>query len=155
MPELDPDVAGSPMPLQFEFLDQDQIAVLEDWVRDGAQPGTFFDQNVRPIFGSEEDAALGTFGTGRCIQCHYAGTPNPPNLSEPFGPEGLVGVRASARADLMRVVPGDVENSFMILKVRAREPDVLLGAPMPYKFEPLSSRQIQTVRDWIADGALP
>ena len=147
------EAGGSPMPYQVPPLDEEQIGILEKWVADGANNDQFFAQNVRPIFGSEESA--GAYYQGRCIYCHYEGSPNPLNLSDPFGPDGLVEVPASFRGDMLRVVPGDPEESLLILKVRAQRPEGDIGAQMPYSFTELTTRQIGIVRQWIAEGAKP
>jgi hypothetical protein len=146
-------LGGAAMPYQLDPVNPEQLSILEQWVTDGAQPGTFFETSVRPIFGSEE--SVGSFYGGKCIFCHYTGSPNPLDLSDPFGPNGLVGVRATYRADMVRVLPGNPEESLMILKVRATESNSDFGAPMPYKFDPLSASQVDLVRQWILEGARP
>ncbi|HTV19205.1 MAG TPA: hypothetical protein VMG12_11055 [Polyangiaceae bacterium] len=145
---------GSPMPYQVPPLDEEQIGILEQWVTDGAKDDAFFAQNVRPIFGSEDTA--GNYYRGRCIYCHYDGSPNPLNLSKPFDPvEGLVNVPARYRGDMVRVLPGNPEESLLILKVRAQRPEGDIGAQMPYSYPALTDRQIDVVRQWIAEGARP
>jgi hypothetical protein len=118
-------------------------------VTNGALPGPAFDADVLPIFGSV------TALRGKCVFCHYPGSPNPLDLSDPFGPNGLVNVDATYRGDMKRVVPGDPENSLMILKVRAERANSDIGAQMPYSFEELSERQVGIVRQWIVEGARP
>lgn len=148
---------GSPMPFQVPPLDGDEIATLEQWITDGAEDNQFFQQNVRPIFGSESSA--GAYYGGKCIFCHYTGSPNPLDLSNPFGPNGLVnggvGVDATYVGDMLRVQPGSPEDSLLILKVRAVRPESEIGAQMPYSFVNLSTSQIDLVRRWIAEGARP
>jgi hypothetical protein len=144
---------GSAMPLQVEPLDEDQVDTLEAWVSNGAQNDATFASQVRPIFGDENDAS--SFFSGRCVFCHYEGTPNPPDLTNPFGPNGLVNVNARYRADMVRVKPGDPEESLLILKVRATSPDSDIGNQMPYSYNPLTATQLGIVRQWIAEGARP
>lgn len=138
---------GSAMPLQIPPLTVDELATFETWVAQGATEADF--APVREIIGVETRIA------GKCIYCHYAGTPNPPNLSDPFGPEGIVNVKAIYRADMLRVLPGDPERSLLIQKVRLNVPDSEYGAQMPYSYNPLTTRQLDTVRQWILEGALP
>lgn len=140
--------AGAPMPLQVEPLTQQEIATVEQWVLDGAVDGAFYREEVQPIFGYRERGQR-----AKCVFCHYPGTPNPPDLTDPFGPEGLF-QRALFRPDYDRVAPGDPDNSFLILKIRATEVQDGLGAPMPYSYDPLSPSEIDVVRRWIAEGAL-
>jgi hypothetical protein len=144
---------GAAMPLQIQPLSQPDLDVLEQWVTEGAQPGAFFNNNVATIFGSE--ASVGAFYGGKCIFCHYEGSPNPLNLSDPFGPDGLVNVDATYRADMKRVLPGDPDQSLLILKVRALEPNSDYGAQMPYSYGALTASQVDTVRQWILEGARP
>lgn len=145
---------GAPMPLQISPLDAQELETLEQWILDGAQPGTFFEQNVRPIFGSEDSP--GAYYGGKCIYCHYTGSPNPLDLSNPFDPEnGLVDVDATYVGDMVRVRPGDPEDSLLMLKVRAQRPESEIGAQMPYSYTALSTTQIDLVRRWIAEGARP
>jgi hypothetical protein len=144
---------GSSMPLQPRPLTPEQIAVLEQWIVDGAQPGPFFDANVRRIFGSPDSVV--DYAAGRCICCHYEGSPNPLDLSDPFGPNGLVGVNATYRAGMQRVAPGDPEQSLLMIKVTAMESTSDYGAPMPYSFTKLTTAQVDIVRQWILEGARP
>jgi hypothetical protein len=176
-PEAAP--AGSHMPLQVPPLGTDEISLLEDWVAAGAVNGAFMDRgdrltpqvrppqersfaaDIRPIFG--EEAELNHINgvcqpsqrvCARCVYCHYEGTPNPPNLSDPFGPDGIVGVTSSLRPDLKRVAPGDPEKSLLIHKVRPN-PGTEYGARMPYSYPVLTRDQVELVRQWIEDGAHP
>lgn len=139
---------GAPMPLQIAPLTPEEIAAFETWVAQGALNDASF-APVRQIIGDE--ARIG----GKCIFCHYEGTPNPPNLTDPFGREGLVNVPAIYRADMVRVLPGDPERSLLIQKIRLDAPDSIYGAQMPYSYNPLTSREIEIVRQWILEGARP
>jgi len=172
--------AGAHMPLQVLPLSDDDIYLLEDWVFAGAPNGPFMDRgdrlaeqvrapqarsfaaDIRPLFGVEEDlnSANGVCRPGqgvcaRCVYCHYEGTPNPPNLSDPFGPDGVVGVSSILRPEMNRVQPGDPEASLLIWKIRPSEPESEYGPRMPYSFNPLTPPQVELVRQWIADGAHP
>lgn len=145
---------GDPMPLQIEPLSEAELGILETWITNGAQNDAYFTDNVKPIFGSEETPEL--FANGKCVFCHYEGSDTPNlDLTDPFGPNGLVNVAAKYRGSSVRVVPGNPEESFLMRKVRATEADPVIGAPMPYSFGLLSERQIGTVRQWILEGAVP
>jgi hypothetical protein len=166
--------AGLPMPLQIPALTQPEVNLVEDWIRARAPNGNFtdrsgqsrnFDTDIRRrIFGDENelrqvrgvcDLAGGI--CARCIYCHYQGTPNPPDLSNPFGPDGLVGVNSIYTDAKVRVAPGDPDASFLMdkIKVENRQPDATYGAPMPYSYSALNSTQLNTVRQWILEGARP
>lgn len=145
---------GSAMPLQVPVLTAPELAAVEQWITNGAQNDAFFTNNVKPIFGSEESGGL--FFNGKCVFCHYEGSENPGlDLNDPFGPNGLVNVKTTYRGDYFRVVPGNPDESFLMLKVRAQQPDSVIGAPMPYSFALLTERQIDIVRQWIVEGARP
>jgi hypothetical protein len=147
------DHGGAAMPLQIPRLTEAEVGVLETWITNGAQNDDYFTANVRPIFGAEED---GLFFNGKCVFCHYEGSSSPNlNLEDPFGPNGLVDVPTTYRGASVRVVPGNPDESFLMLKVRATAPDSVVGAPMPYSYALLTERQIDTVRQWIVEGARP
>jgi hypothetical protein len=177
-PEVPP--AGQHMPLQVPPLTADDIGLLEDWVFAGAPNGDFMDRgdrltpqvrapqprsfakDVRALFGVEQElnqvngvCRPGQGVCARCVYCHYEGTPNPPNLSDPFGPDGVVGVFSTLRPELMRVAPRDPENSLLIRKIRPDSSTADYGARMPYSFPVLSLTEVIQVRQWIADGAHP
>jgi hypothetical protein len=145
---------GAAMPLQVEPITPDELDKLETWITNGAQNDQYFADNVRPIFGSEESDGL--FFSGKCVFCHYPGSPNPQlDLTDPFGPNGLVNVDATYRGDIKRVQPNEPEESLLILKVRAQSADGDIGAQMPYSFDKLTASQVETVRQWIVEGAKP
>jgi hypothetical protein len=176
---------GSPMPLLVPRLTQAQVNLIEDWVTAGAPDGSQvfqardpvtcpttpcvtrnFSIHVQPIFG-EEDKLRASNGVcnpnegfcGRCVLCHYKDTPNAPDLTQPFGPRGLIfgtqTIEASYRSGIARVQPGEPENSLLIHKIRAEAPSSDYGPQMPYSFDPLSPTQLDLVRRWIAEGAHP
>lgn len=146
----DPGVqAGEFMPWSPPRLTSDEIQALRQWVTDGALNDAFYEANVRPIFGTA--GALGAPG-GKCSYCHYAGG-LVPNLSDPFDPEdGVVNVAASIPR-WTRVIPGDPDNSLLIVKVEATADGDGHGAPMPMVYEPLTAEEIALVRRWIEEGA--
>jgi hypothetical protein len=156
---------GSRMPPQLPPLADDgpEIGALTQWITSGANDDTFFETEVRPIFGDVSDTqsifAVAANGQpdprGKCILCHYEGAPNPLDLTDPFGPDGLVNVKASYRPDRVRVVPRAPEQSFLIDKVTADNPMSEIGGQMPFSFTPLTATQIETVRQWILEGARP
>ena len=172
--------AGSHMPLQVPPLTADEVALLEDWVSAGAPNGDFmdrgdritpqarppqlrnFERDVQPLFGVEQElnhvngvCHPGQGTCAHCVYCHYQGTPNPPNLSDPFGPDGIVNVCWTLRPDLKRVAPGDPEQSLLIWKVRPNSSVADYGSRMPYSYRALSDEEVALVRQWIQDGAHP
>jgi hypothetical protein len=149
-----PEDAGEHMPLQIERITADELARIEQWVSDGAQDNAFYDQQVRPIFVSTSPGV-----PGKCDTCHYANTPDPPDLTDPFGANGLVNIPSRFRADLLRVVPNDPDASLLVQRVRASAGDNLpsseYGSPMPKPIAALTTEQVDQVRQWIAEGARP
>ncbi len=151
--------AGERMPLQIPPVTAEELASIEQWIVEGATETEQFRLEVVPILGN----ASNSFGypdpkPGKCVHCHYEGTPNPPDLTNPFDREtGVVNVDALYRADMDRVTPGEPERSLLFLKVRLGPDaaDASIGAPMPFSFEPLSDRSVDVVRQWIVEGARP
>jgi hypothetical protein len=61
---------------------------------------------------------------------------------------------AAAEAEKLRVVPGKPDESFLFQKITGQlKPDE--GDRMPQTGIPLTAEQIEMIRQWIADGALP
>jgi hypothetical protein len=56
-------------------------------------------------------------------------------------------------AGLLRVAAGDPGKSFLLVKLEGPPPDQ--GSRMPLGLPPLSPEQIDLVRAWIEQGALP
>ncbi len=67
----------------------------------------------------------------------------------------LVGVQPDNRnartAGLLRVDPGNPDNSFLVVKLEGPPPP--MGSRMPFGQPPLSASEIQVIRDWITAGA--
>ena len=72
--------------------------------------------------------------------------------NEPF--EGLVGVASIADPDILRVSPGDPDNSLLFQVVQAPVPDVALGElrQMPIGAQ-LDAADLDQLRRWIEEGA--
>lgn len=85
--------------------------------------------------------------------CHAGANPQlGQDLSDGQAFANIVNVQSVERPDLMRVRPGDPENSYLLKKIRG-DADIV-GARMPLGRSPLSQEQINLVRDWIMEGAL-
>jgi hypothetical protein len=106
------------------------------------QPAPDFTTDVQPIFN------------GNCAfsNCHgfSAGLTLTPSVSY----SRLVNVR-STQSSLFRVAPGDPDNSFLYIKIAGCPGPRCVGTRMPSGRPPLAEVHIQTIRDWIAAGALP
>jgi hypothetical protein len=63
----------------------------------------------------------------------------------------LVGVPSAEQPSLLRVKPGDPDNSYMVRKIEGAAG--ILGGQMPLGETPLPQATIDAIRQWIADGA--
>jgi hypothetical protein len=147
--DLEPKVDGDPMPWNIPRLSAQELENLRRWIADGAKDDAFYRGTIARLFG--DGVSLGSRG-GKCSYCHYPGADFGPDLTDPFHPErGAVGL-PSAYGNV-RVVPGDPEASLLFVKVEDAQLPPALGKPMPLHFERLTESELQTVRDWIAQGA--
>lgn len=95
--------------------------------------------------------------TPLCSGCHSgsqpAGGPLPgsQNLTAGNTFANLVGVASLEQPNLMRVKPGDPDNSYVIHKVEGTAG--ITGAQMPFGGPPLSPDTIAQIRSWISSGA--
>ena len=84
--------------------------------------------------------------------CHQgAGAPQGLRLDAANSYAMLVGMAASQVSSLNRVEPGDPDNSYLIQKL---EGTAAVGQRMPLNQPPLAATTINTIRQWIIDGAL-
>ncbi len=105
------------------------------------QTGVDFDGQIQIIF------------ILRCTGCHSGpAAPHGLDLSNGQAHGNLVNVPSAEVPSLMRVKPGDPNNSYLVQKV---EGTAAVGGRMPLGFDPLSSEQIALIREWISEGANP
>ena len=106
-----------------------------------------------PVFGpvfSEIQAGLFT-PTCATSGCHSgAGAPLGLRLDAANSYGLLVGVASGQVPSLLRVAPGDPDNSYLIRKLSGTGS----GGRMPLNAPPLSQAQIDVIRQWITDGAI-
>jgi hypothetical protein len=87
-----------------------------------------------------------------CIECHVGNTaPEGMRLDPQNAFSNLVGVPSVERPDLLRVKPGDPNNSYIIQKLEGGPG--IVGGQMPLNRPPLSQETINAIRLWIAQGA--
>jgi len=91
--------------------------------------------------------------TAICTACH-TGSAAPLGLALDAGLSysRLVGVGSVQVPALKRVAPGKPDSSYIVWKIEGRSG--IIGGRMPLGLSPLTSEQIQAIRDWIAAGAL-
>ncbi|MDH3589950.1 MAG: Ig-like domain-containing protein, partial [Gammaproteobacteria bacterium] len=125
----------------------------------GAGNGEGLDANGRPgnsstgplaaTFTSIQDNVLTPF----CTSCH-AGSAAPLGLRLESGSSFalLVNIPSVQESGVLRVAPGDPDNSYLIQKL---EGTAGTGSRMPLGTPPLPQSTIDVIRAWIAAGALP
>ncbi len=87
-----------------------------------------------------------------CTACHAGGgAPQGLRLDATNSYALLVGVPSTEVPSILRVKPGDPDNSYLIQKL---EGHAAVGAQMPFGQPPLPAATIAVIRQWITDGAL-
>jgi hypothetical protein len=114
--------------------------------------------NLEPTFSSiQRDIFEATDSTGRqpCTNCHTDQGRNPAgglNLRHDVAHASLVNVSSARKPGVVRVIPGDPANSYLIHKLQGN-PDIV-GQRMPLPGGPyLSEGQMKIIRRWIEIGA--
>jgi hypothetical protein len=88
-----------------------------------------------------------------CTVCHAGGAaPQGLRLDATNSYSLLVGVPSNEVPSVLRVAPGDPDNSYIIQKL---EGHAAVGAQMPFGGPPLPAATIAVIRQWITDGAAP
>jgi hypothetical protein len=115
--------------------------------------------NLEPSFSSiEQNIFQATDSSGRaaCTQCHTSsgGRTPPQGISlDPGAAYGsLVGVASRQKPGLLRVNPGNPDESYLVHKLEGRAD--IVGQRMPRTAGPfLTEGQMMVIRRWIALGA--
>ena len=127
-----------------------------------AGKGTGLDANGRPLgsgggtggvttadFQSIQDTVF----TPICTVCHAgAGAPQGLRLDAANSFGLLVNVPSNEVPSMLRIKPGDPDNSYLIQKI---EGHASVGAQMPFGGPPLAADVIAAIRQWVSDGAQP
>lgn len=88
--------------------------------------------------------------------CHRAGSPAGLSLRCGDGYGELVDVESTQGEPLVRVLPGDVTQSYMWLKLTSQHVGAGgSGEQMPLNRPPLSTDELATIQGWIEAGAPP
>jgi Bacterial Ig-like domain len=122
--------------------------------------GQGLDQNGQPIsaggssgpvtadFQSIQDNVF----TPICSKCHIGGgAPEGLQLDAAHSYNLLVGVPSAEQPAVLRVKPGDPDNSYMVQKIEGLSS--ITGLQMPYMEMPLPQATIDAIRQWITNGA--
>jgi hypothetical protein len=87
-----------------------------------------------------------------CAQCHIgASAPEGLQLDAGHSYNLLVGVPSSEQPNLLRVKPGDPDDSYMVHKIEGAPG--IDGGQMPLGETPLPQATIDAIRQWISNGA--
>jgi hypothetical protein len=86
-----------------------------------------------------------------CTTCHAgSNAPQGLHLDAANSYSQLVGIPSAEVPALLRVNPGDPDNSYIVQKT---EGHAAVGAQMPFGGPPLPAATIAVIRQWISDGA--
>lgn len=123
--------------------------------------GQGLDQNGQPISagGSSGGPVTADFQsiqdnvfTPICSKCHIGGgAPEGLQLDAAHSYNLLVGVPSAEQPALLRVKPGDPDNSYMVHKIEGLSG--ISGGQMPLGETPLPQATIDAIRQWITNGA--
>lgn len=91
-----------------------------------------YNTDIKPLFNR------------KCISCH-GGVKKESKYSLLFHDEAL----AKGESGKFAIIPGDPDNSEMIRRLTSKDPE----ERMPYQHKPLSSKEIDMLRQWIKEGA--
>lgn len=124
--------------------------------------GNGLDANGRPLapgsggtppLSADFESIQANIFTPICSVCHVGGgAPEGLRLDAADSYNLLVGVPSTEVPSILRVKPGDPDNSYIIQKL---EGHAAVGAQMPFGGPYLSTSTIAFIRQWITDGAQP
>ena len=132
----------------------DQSGIPLDGDGDGSAGGTYssvFEVMIPPATLSQIQQEI---LTPNCATsgCHVPN--NPPDgllLTDGNTWSNTVNVAAVQRPGLMRIEPGNPDNSYLVKKIEGVD---IEANRMPLGRDPLSAEQIELIRRWVAEGAL-
>lgn len=82
--------------------------------------------------------------------CHNATASAGLILSQGQAYNNLVNVDSTSEPNFKRVLPNDAQNSYIVMKLEGRQ---TVGSRMPLNRSPLTTVQIQNIKNWINKGA--
>ncbi len=107
-----------------------------------------------PLAPTLESIQVNIFSAVCAVKCHRPPTPKKElNLEAGAAYENLVSIPSLEIPSMMRVIPGDADNSYIIWKLEGREG--IRNKPMPLNLPALPSVQIEVIKTWINEGAVP
>lgn len=110
-----------------------------------AEATSLYQQKIAPLFRA------------RCGTCHLTGTEaGNIQLTPNQAIVAIVDVASQEAPKLKRVVPGDPDNSYLVMKLEGTHiENGGSGTTMPFAAPPLSPQEIADIRQWIKEGAKP
>ena len=89
--------------------------------------------------------------TPGCAGCHGGGNPSAGlSLAKDVIAANIIDKAAASKSEYKLVNPGSPDDSYIVMKLENRD---ITGSQMPLGGTPLSTEQIEKIRDWIAAGA--
>ena len=122
--------------------------------------GQGLDQNGQPISAGGSGGPItadfqsiqNNVFTPICSKCHIGGgAPEGLQLDAAHSYNLLVGVPSAEQPSLLRVKPGDPDNSYMVHKIEGLAG--ITGGQMPLGETPLPQATINAIRQWVTNGA--
>jgi hypothetical protein len=137
------------------------LVVLCGWLCGCSGSGVGLDSNGQPLSSSSSggtvplaatfDSIQANVFTPICSVCHIGATaPQGLMLDAAHSYNLLVGVPSTEVPSILRVAPGDPDNSYIIQKL---EGHAAVGGQMPLGETPLPATTIAFIAQWITDGA--
>src|SRR5271154_6182362 len=115
------------------------------------QPITLGGGSTGPVTANFQSIQDNVF-TPICSKCHIgASAPEGLQLDASHSYNSLVGVPSVEDPTLLRVKPGDPDDSYMVHKIEGAPG--IVGGQMPLGETPLPQATIAAIRQWITDGA--
>jgi hypothetical protein len=114
------------------FIALATIAITAGVLYYGQKKSVDFNTQVKPILNK------------KCIACH-GGVKRESDFSLLFRQEAM----AKAESGKFAIIPGDASNSELVRRISSHDPEVR----MPYKKDPLTNEEIETLTQWINEGA--
>jgi hypothetical protein len=130
------------------------VVVVSACPGEGTGPNGNGNGNGTPTFAADIQPIF----TARCAlsNCHIGSSPAASmNLGEGQAHSNIVNVTSTQVPALNRVLPGNPEQSYLVLKIEGRAGEVGgVNTQMPLANCCLTSSQISAIREWITAGAL-
>lgn len=125
-----------------------------------AGSGEGLDQNGQPLSGSPGSSSLTAdfesiqenIFTPICSKCHIgASAPEGLQLDADHSYDMLIGVSSAEEPSLLRIKPGDPDDSYLVRKIEGAAG--IDGGQMPLGETPLPQAAIDAIRQWVTNGA--